>query len=523
MLMLMKSVRSIVGRAVVASLGAVVAATVAIAPTGALAAPPTPSFSSAIDEYASYDGQSTCDPTPKSGVAGFKDLLNATYGSHTWGIGRDCGVGDRSEHKEGRALDYHFNYYDSAQRADADDLLNWLLATDRHGNKHAMARRLGMMYIIWNNRIWNAYEASSGWQPYSGASPHTDHIHFSFSWAGAEKLTSWWAGGSSAAKASPILGYDDGTTTVMYRWGSNGISFSGLSTATHYSNDLDNVGARVASGDVNGDGRDDTVMAHQNADGTFSFKVLLNGTAAPVTWFTSGPFNLGPVGDRLVVGDFNGDGKAEPILAYDSGTTTILYRWYSTGAAFGSLSTATHYSTDLDNVGGRMAAGDVTGDGKDDTVMAYQNTDGTFAYKVFPSGTMAPVTWFTSGPFNLGPVGDRLVVGDFNGDGKAEPILAYDSGTTTILYRWYSTGAAFGSLSTATHYSTDLDNVGGRMAAGDVHGDGKDDTVMAYQNTDGTFSYKVFQSGTIAPVDFYRSGGFNLGPVGDRLLLGSWL
>ncbi|MBE1484936.1 ribosomal protein L27 [Plantactinospora soyae] len=322
---------------------------------------------------------------------------------------------------------------------------------------------------------------------------------------------------------SPILGYDSGASTVLYRWGSTGSSFSGLSTATHSSFDLDNVGDRFASGDVNADGKDDTVMAHQNPDTSFTFKVFLNGTSTPQNWYTSGPMNLTPVGNRLIVGDFNGDRKHEPILAYDSGTATILYRWYSTGASFSNLSTATYSSFDLDNVGTRIAAGDVNADGKDDTVMAYQNTDTSFTYKVFRSGTIAPENWYTSGPMNLTPVGNRLIVGDFNGDRKHEPILAYDSGTATILYRWYSTGASFSNLSTATYSSFDLDNVGTRIAAGDVNADGKDDTVMAYQNTDTSFTYKVFRSGTIAPENWYTSGPMNLTPVGDRLILGAWL
>jgi peptidoglycan hydrolase-like protein with peptidoglycan-binding domain len=35
---------------------------------------------------------------------------------------------------------------------------------------------------------------SDGWRPYSGESDHTDHVHFSFSWDGAMKRTSWWDG-----------------------------------------------------------------------------------------------------------------------------------------------------------------------------------------------------------------------------------------------------------------------------------------------------------------------------------------
>jgi hypothetical protein len=70
--------------------------------------------------------------------------------------------------------------------------LNWLLATDQYNNKHAMARRLGIMYIIWNRQIWASSRASEGWRPYTRDNPHTDHIHFSFSWAGARRQTTWW-------------------------------------------------------------------------------------------------------------------------------------------------------------------------------------------------------------------------------------------------------------------------------------------------------------------------------------------
>jgi hypothetical protein len=97
-------------------------------------------------------------------------------------------VGGKSEHKEGRAWDWGIQYPHPA----ADALLNWLLAPDQHGNQHAMARRFGIMYMIWNYKIWKAYQPEKGWQTYTGSSPHTDHVHFSFSWDGANKKTSYW-------------------------------------------------------------------------------------------------------------------------------------------------------------------------------------------------------------------------------------------------------------------------------------------------------------------------------------------
>ncbi|MBX7161273.1 MAG: hypothetical protein K1X95_13365 [Acidimicrobiia bacterium] len=169
---------------------------VPLLPAGAGAAPATPNFGPSIDAYAAYDGQATCSPDPKPGTVDFSNMLLATYPqSGSYGISRDCNLGGQSEHKEGRAFDWMVSASDPSDVAAVDDVINWLLATDKYGNRHALARRLGIMYIIWNGYMWRAYRPDDGWQPYSGSNPHTDHVHFSFSWAGALRQTSWWTGG----------------------------------------------------------------------------------------------------------------------------------------------------------------------------------------------------------------------------------------------------------------------------------------------------------------------------------------
>jgi hypothetical protein len=161
--------------------------------------PAAPSFGSSIDGYASYVGQTTCSATAKPGVTAFSQLILKTYTcTSSGGIVRGCSVGGTSEHKEGRAWDWMVTPSNPASTA----LLNWLLATDASGNKHAMARRLGIMYMIFNKKMWRAYKPSSGWLPYTGSNPHTDHVHFSFSWNGANKKTSFWTTTGTAPKGS---------------------------------------------------------------------------------------------------------------------------------------------------------------------------------------------------------------------------------------------------------------------------------------------------------------------------------
>jgi hypothetical protein len=154
--------------------------------------PTTPNFPRRIDGYTPYTGQTKCRPIARPGVIGVRDIVLRTYGNRGWRIAARC-TGSVSEHYDGRALDVAFNAHNYASRRNATDFLYWMLRTDRHGNGHAMARRLGVMYIIWNRRIWRSYRPTIGWQPYSGTpNPHTDHIHISFGWWGALKKTTYW-------------------------------------------------------------------------------------------------------------------------------------------------------------------------------------------------------------------------------------------------------------------------------------------------------------------------------------------
>lgn len=183
----------------------------AIAPA-ALAAPRSPQFGPHIDAT-TYQAQSTCSPSPKPGVEAFRKLVMDAYPNTGYGyISRACHIGATSEHKEGRAWDWMVDANNTRQRAAADDLIGWLTTSDGHGNPHAMARRTGIMYLIWNRKIWSS---SSGWRVYceqkssgcisprtgSFLSPHTDHVHFSFTWDGARKRTTFYKKGRSMVAA----------------------------------------------------------------------------------------------------------------------------------------------------------------------------------------------------------------------------------------------------------------------------------------------------------------------------------
>lgn len=174
-----------------------------------------------IDPYAPSEPQSVCDPTPKPGVVGFAKLLLEAYPvSGLSGISRDCGVRGPSEHKEGRALDWAVSVSNPQQKAAADEALSTLLAPDEANNPHALFRRFGLMYIIWNRQIFSASQAGAGWRPYAcnpGASYddcHVNHVHFSFSSAGAQMQTSWWRMAPEPTPPATLVGRVAGLTPV---------------------------------------------------------------------------------------------------------------------------------------------------------------------------------------------------------------------------------------------------------------------------------------------------------------------
>jgi hypothetical protein len=174
--------------------------------TSLVPAPPAEAaFGRAIEGYASYQGQTSCSPSAKAGTKKLSTWLQRKYpGTGSLGIVRACKVGGKSEHKEGRAFDWRVNARNTKQKKQADAFLKSLLATDRYGNRHALARRMGIMYVIWNKRIWST--SGRGWRAYTGASPHTDHVHISLSWNGARGRTSWYTGSTAnlpAPKPAP--------------------------------------------------------------------------------------------------------------------------------------------------------------------------------------------------------------------------------------------------------------------------------------------------------------------------------
>ena len=175
------------------------AGTAAVAILLALAGP----AAAQVEDYAGYTPQEHCSPRAKPGTKALARWLVRRGGGYG-PISRACTSGGVSEHKEGRAFDWTLDARSDTDRQLADDFLQAAFATDRRGNEHALARRMGIMYIIWNDHMYSAWDqfgrgdylssSCKTRQKCSQTLRHRDHMHISLSRRGGMGLTSWYEG-----------------------------------------------------------------------------------------------------------------------------------------------------------------------------------------------------------------------------------------------------------------------------------------------------------------------------------------
>ncbi len=168
------------------------------------------------------------------------------------------------------------------------------------------------------------------------------------------------------------------------------------------------VGRDIAVGDLNGDQRDDVLVASEaSADVTV---LLGTGGRTPLTFVQSVPVGTGPV--SLALGDVNGNGVLD-MLAVDRVLDRIQVRL---GVGDGTLGTPAVFSAGLDPDEVRLA--DVDDDGDLDALVSEAifeelrllrgNGNGTFGWPEL---------------FAVGPVSD-FFISDMDGDGRVDLTLA---------------------------------------------------------------------------------------------------
>ena len=257
----------------------------------------------------------------------------------------------------------------------------------------------------------------------------------------------------------------------------------------------------VALGDVNGDGRPDLIAANAAAGGLLIFLGNGDGTfqaPLPASALFAGGLNV-------ALGDFNNDGKLDAVV----GPTLTVFLGNGDGTFRGGSSygpAAPFQAT------GPVAVADLNGDGNLDlAVVAGSNPlNGPDVYVLLGNGDgtfRAPVSYKISASGST-PV--SLAIGDLNGDGKPDLVVADGSASNTrpgavaILL-----GNGDGTFQSAVRYAASGTGASA-VALGDFNGDGNLDIAAVSKNDqtvkvllgvgDGTFRDPVAYGAGIGPV-----------------------
>jgi hypothetical protein len=274
----------------------------------------------------------------------------------------------------------------------------------------------------------------------------------------------------------------------------SGPSIGLSSLATAY--DVGRLPTSVATGDLNGDGIPDLVVANENDD---NISVLLgngDGSFRPQLTWTAGHFP-----ESIAIGDFNADGIPDLAVANTGGNCISILL----GNGDGSFRNQLEYGVGRGPVS--IATGDFNNDGNVDLVVANTTDLDVSILLGKGDGTFQSASFFATGS---GP--QSVVVGDFNSDGASDLAVANTAdGTISVLI-----GNGDGTFQSQTTWSVGVDPYS--VLAADLNNDGILDLAVANRisntvsimigNGNGTFQNQVSVAAGSAP-DAIAAGDFN--------------
>ena len=301
----------------------------------------------------------------------------------------------------------------------------------------------------------------------------------------------------------------------------------------------DNAGFGVASGDVNGDGKDDIVIGANGADPLLEIAgqpplfreragetyvifgpILNSGTQSTLEIDTvrdatfNGVFDRDGSGISVAVGDLDDDGVGDLIVGANlaapgqksaAGTTSVVFGPVPTGTQ--ELSEAAHLVfngiDELDTSGYRVASGDVNHDGKDDLIIGATGGDPDQKDNVGETNViLGPIAFLaTRVELELGTerdltingvaAGDRsgagVATGDFDGDGVSDLLIGSEQANQSAGQTYVLRGPLQGTVLEVADAHVTIDgntaeHLGLGLAAGDVNDDGATDLVIGAPN-----------------------------------------
>jgi subtilisin family serine protease len=274
-----------------------------------------------------------------------------------------------------------------------------------------------------------------------------------------------------------------GSIPVAFSAGNGNFNVTNISAA-NFPTWASSPGAKILSGDFNGDGKTDLALtgvagwgsipvAFSNGNGTFT--VTNAGVPDFPTW------SLTP-GVKVVTGDFNADGKTDIALTGGIGWGSIPIA-FSTGTGTFNVTNVSvaNFPTWASTPNVKLVAKDFNADGRTDLALTgvvgwgsipVAFSTGTGAFNVTNAGVPNFPAWASTPNVTL-------LANDFNGDGRTDLALTGVAGWGSIPVAFSNGTGTFnvtnGGVSNVPAWAT---TAGVRIVAKDFNADGKSDIVL---------------------------------------------
>jgi hypothetical protein len=224
---------------------------------------------------------------------------------------------------------------------------------------------------------------------------------------------------------------------------------------------------KVVTGDVNGDGKLDAVVAASYGNRrTGGLSVLIgcgDGTFNESTYVPTG----GRVNPDLALGDLNGDRKLDvAVVSFEENAVAVLL-----GRGDGTFDPYVRYPTG--QAPHTVAIGDINNDGKPDLVTTGVQDTSISVFLGHGDGTFEARRNVSVEPCSA------LAIGDFNHDGNLDIVTARVGGGISIMMGYGDGTFAAGAVYAASGFSRG-------MVVGDLNGDDKPDVAVVNSLVDST-------------------------------------
>ncbi len=270
-----------------------------------------------------------------------------------------------------------------------------------------------------------------------------------------------------------------------------------------------NPGAVVIS-DIDGDGKPDIIVANASNNTISVFKnISTSGSITTSSFAAKVDFTTGSNPSDIVAGDIDGDGKPDLVVANTYSNTVSVFR--NTSIA-GSI-TASSFASKVDfTVGSNpwgLTIGDLDGDGKLDIVVANYNSNTVSVLRnTSVSGSITTSSFASKVDFTTGTYPQEVAITDVDGDGKSDVVLINNNSNSISVFKNTSTSGSFttSSLASKVDFTTGSAPTNG-IAIGDIDGDGKPDIVITNSNSNTVSVFRNTASRADGLVAWYPFNG----------------